>query len=121
MSMNVNAYAHINLDYLDLMSDGDQDMKKVMLEMLLDELPSEIKKMRPLMEAKDWNNLKEVSHKMKSTLAFVGNEEMTIANRVVEQISKDLENFEELPELIAILEDMTEKVMPELKNVYKGC
>ena len=119
--MNVNTYAHINLDYLNLMSDGDLDMKKVMLEMLLDELPSEIEKMRPLLEAKDWNNLKEVSHKMKSTLAFVGNEEMTIANKVVEQISKNLENFDELPELITILENMTEKVMPELKQVYGAC
>ncbi len=120
MSMNVNTYAHLNLDYLNLMSDGDLDMKKVMLEMLLEELPSEIKKMRPLMEDKKWEKLKDVSHKMKSTLAFVGNEEMTIANTVVEQISKDLENFEELPELITILENMTEKVMPELKIVLGG-
>jgi len=39
--MDVNCYKHINLEYMDMMSDGDDSMKKIMLEMLLEELPQE--------------------------------------------------------------------------------
>ncbi len=115
MSMNVNAYAHINLDYLDLMSDGDVEMKKVMLEMLFDELPSEIKKMSVCLKEEDWDELRSVSHKMKSTLAFVGNEEMTMANKVLEQNAKNRENFDEMPSLLAVLENTHEAVIAELR------
>ena len=67
--MNVKTYKYINLDYMDMMSDGDDSMKKIMLEMLLEELPQEVKKMAELLEQENWGTLSSVSHKMKSTLA----------------------------------------------------
>ncbi|MEO1257929.1 MAG: Hpt domain-containing protein [Bacteroidota bacterium] len=78
----------INLDYLKLMADGDREMEKVMLDMLLTELPSEFEIMKSLHYAQDWKELSKVSHKMKSTLAFIGNEEITEANLKVEQLTK---------------------------------
>jgi len=81
------AFQHINLDYLDLMSDGDDDMKKVMIEMLLEEVPMEVGKMNQVHEIGDWNELKEVSHKLKSTLAFLGNPTLTTANEEVDYLS----------------------------------
>ncbi|MGB0983564.1 MAG: response regulator, partial [Saprospiraceae bacterium] len=58
---------YIDLSYLDLMSDGDVDMKKMMLELLFDEPMSEIDKMKDLQASADWLELRAVSHKMKST------------------------------------------------------
>jgi HPt (histidine-containing phosphotransfer) domain-containing protein len=78
----------INLDYMDMMSDGDADMKKVMLEMLMEEIPQELQRMREAHASADWNGLASVSHKMKSTLAFVGNDAMTSANKELESIGK---------------------------------
>ena len=52
-----NAYQFINLDYLELMSDGDDSMKKVLLEMLIAELPDEIVKMRSLQQSSNWDCL----------------------------------------------------------------
>ena len=71
---------YINLDYLDQMSMGDLDTKKLLLEMLLEELPESIQKLQELYQQKNWKAMHETSHKMKSTLAFVGNREMTRAN-----------------------------------------
>ncbi len=79
---------NVNLEYLDLMTDGDPDMRDTMLGMLQDELPAEIEKMEQLTELHDWAMLREVSHKMKSTLAFIGNEAMTFANREIEDCCK---------------------------------
>lgn len=46
---------HINLDYLDMMTDGDGEMRDTMLTMLMDELPAEVSKMRPLLTDASWN------------------------------------------------------------------
>lgn len=110
-----NTYQFINLEYLELMSDNDNAMKKVLLEMLMDELPAEIEKMAPLAEAKSWNELSEVSHKMKSTLAYVGNDDMTVANKTIEVLCKTEEDLDQIPAQIETLNNCLERVLPELK------
>jgi HPt (histidine-containing phosphotransfer) domain-containing protein len=109
-------YQNISLDYLDLMTEGDNDMRNTMLVMLIEELPAEIAKMRPLFEARDWLELREVSHKMKSTLAFIGNDTMTEANKKLELIAKNLAGAEVSGNLIAILEEKLPIVMEDLHD-----
>jgi HPt (histidine-containing phosphotransfer) domain-containing protein len=93
-----------NLDYLKLMADGDQDMEQTMLEMLLVELPEEFDKMKTLFAASAWLPLSKVSHKMKSTLPFIGNDELTSANLRIEQLTKQ-EDHPPLKDEIIIIED----------------
>ena len=116
--MNVKIYKYINLDYMDMMSDGDESMKKIMLEMLLEELPQEIKKMTELLEQENWEMLSSVSHKMKSTLAFVGNEEMTNANKQIEEIAKSEPVSNSLKSLINELERLCPMAITELKEEF---
>jgi FOG: HPt domain len=113
--MSDNGYAYINLDYLELMADNDPEMKGVMLDMLLTELPEELNKMQELFAASSWKDLGSVSHKMKSTLAFVGNNQMTEANKNIETMSKEGEEAEELGNMLNILVEVCPKVMAELK------
>ncbi len=110
-----NAYQFINLEYLELMSDGDDSMKKVLLEMLIDELPDEVVKMRNLQQSAQWEELSSVSHKMKSTLSYVGNETMTVSNKTIEQNAKNNISVDELGSLMDKLEVNLERVMTELK------
>lgn len=117
----MSTYQFLNLDYLDLMADGDDDMKATMVEMLVDEIPEEMDKMKKACNAADWNELKEVSHKMKSTLAFVGNDEMTEANKELEEVGKTGgANAAKAPELIDILFDIYPKALEELRTVLSG-
>jgi len=116
IKMSTN-FQFINLDYLDLMSDGDEDMKQTMIEMLLEEIPEEMDKMRTYNEEGNWKELREVSHKMKSTLSFIGNAEMTTANQQVEDIAKVGQGTEAIPALLAILFDIYPKALDELKVV----
>ncbi len=109
-------YQHINLDYLDLMSDGDDDMKKVMIEMLLEEVPVEVSKMNDLHQTGDWVQLREVSHKLKSTLAFIGSPVLTNANQKVEDIAKAEQGIEELPTLLDSITSTYPNALEELKT-----
>ncbi len=117
--MRDQTYIHINLDYMDMMSDGDDSMKKVMLEMLLEELPMELEKMNALTTEKNWVELGAVSHKMKSTLSFVGNEAMTNANKDIEQICKDQNSLETIPGFIAVITEMAPKALDELRVEFE--
>ena len=116
--MTESTYQYISLDYLNLMTDGDDDMKKVMLDMLFEELPTEMEKINALVASQDWEELKQVTHKMKSTLSFIGNDLLTESNREVEYIAKTQTNVYKLPELLAILNKFTPKVLIELKKEY---
>ena len=110
-------FQFINLSYLDLMSDGDEEMKLTMIEMLLSEIPEEMEKLQTSYDEKNWVQLREVSHKMKSTLSFVGNEAMTEANKRIEDIAKSVSGLEELPDLLDKLMDIYPKALNELKLI----
>ncbi len=114
--VNKNGYEFINLEYMEMMSDGDESMKKVMLEMLIAELPDELQKMRAHLETVNWEELSSVSHKMKSTLAFVGNDAMTNANKEIEMITKSGSDTAKVPALMNTLEEISPKVLVELKK-----
>ncbi len=109
-------YQFIDLSYLDLMSDGDIDMKSMMLNMLQEEIPVEIKKMSTLEKEKDWNQLSKVSHKMKSTLAFVGNATMIETNKEIEEIAKSEKNTNRLSALLDKLIELYPQVLTELEE-----
>jgi len=117
--MTENAYTFINLEYMDMMSEGDPEMKKVMLGMLLEELPTEIEKMGPLCDQANWNDLASVSHKMKSTLAFVGNAAMTESNKEIELICKNGGDTSRIPGLLQTLNSSVTPVMSELTTEFE--
>lgn len=114
--MNPTA-SHTNLEYLRLMADGDKDMEQTMLEMLIGELPDEFEKMKDHLAAQEWEALSKVSHKMKSTLAFIGNEEMTNANKEIELSAKHLNNLEKISGLMTVFGECLPPVMDELNHI----
>lgn len=111
---------HINLSYLLLMADEDADMKKLMLAMLLDEIPTELEKMNDCYERKDWDMLRRISHKMKTTLSFVGNEKLTKTNDEIERLLKQKAIDERITTAIRELNETMPKILEELKMVYEA-
>lgn len=114
--MDVKCYKYINLEYLEMMADGDDSMKQVMLEMLLEELPQEIEKLSALCHESNWSEVSSVSHKLKSTLAFVGNDEMTNSNKNIEVLAKDVSETHQIPALIQHLAKLCPSAVVELKQ-----
>lgn len=108
---------HINLSYLRLMADDDEDMILTMLGMLIEELPSEFEKIKQFYQEKNWDELKKVTHKMKSTLAFVGNDDLTTANMEIESILKNEAEMERIGTLIKKMEEAMPHVMSEIKQM----
>ena len=114
--MGTSTATCINLDYLHLMADNDDEMIQTMLGMLLEELPEEMGKIRELCQAENWDELTRVSHKMKSTLAFVGNDAMTNANKDLERTTKYKTDMHLIPGLVATLDAHLPQIMKALQN-----
>jgi HPt (histidine-containing phosphotransfer) domain-containing protein len=115
--MSVTTYNYIQLDYLETMTDGDADMMQTMLEMLITEIPEEIEKMKVCVAAKDWQELFQVSHKMKTTFSFVGNEAIINTNKTLEHCSRHEESLDEIPGLVEQIEELAIKIVEELQQV----
>jgi len=116
---NMNkVFEYINLDYLDMMADGDDEMKKVMLGMLFEEMPVELEKMKQLCNDGSWQDLSSACHKMKSTLSFVGNDVMTNTNKSLEIKSHEGTETETFAGMVDTLIDMWPKVKVELQGVH---
>jgi HPt (histidine-containing phosphotransfer) domain-containing protein len=114
--MGTTAATCINLDYLRLMADNDEEMIQTMLAMLLEELPDEMGKIQELADVENWDELTRVSHKMKSTLSFVGNDAMTAANKDLERITKYKTELQLVPTLVEVLNEQLPQVMQALQK-----
>lgn len=120
MESTITTHQFIDLNYINLMADGDELMKGLMLEMLLDEVPREIEKLYQFYSYEEWDELRRVSHKMKIMLAFLGNELFSSTNREIEHILRYQSGLERLPELFTILDNIFPKVLEDLRAEYEG-
>lgn len=119
---NTKNYKHIDLSYLELMSDGDAQMQSILLDMLLTEPVREFEKMKDLAAQRNWDELKQVSHKMKSTLPYIGYEELSETNKRIDKILWEKENTglddeatnETISDMVKTVCQLYQQAVPEL-------
>ena len=111
----ITEFHHIDLEYLEKMTEGDRTLERDMLNVLVRELQVEIPKMRTLHAAGAWRQLAEVSHRLKSSLAYAGNAAMTKTNGEIELIASRGQGVETLADLLAELEAALPPVLAELQ------
>ena len=110
------AYSYINLDYLDTMTGDDEGMKSEMLSMLIAEIPDEMAKLEAATAASDWEEVFQISHKFKTTLSFIGNEDLINSNKTVELCSRQRIDVAEIPAMVAEIVEKIPFVMAELQT-----
>ncbi len=114
--MNADTRTHLDLSYLEMMSDGDDFMKKTMLDMLIEELPPEVAKLRQAYLEQNGDDLRNVAHKMKSTLAFIGHDPMTQANAALEEIGKEGTDLQRASGHLTVMETFAPAVVEILRE-----
>ena len=111
----IMTYNYINLDYLDTMTGGDDEMKREMLSMLIVEIPDEMVKLQAATAASDWEEVFQISHKFKTTLSFIGNNDLVNSNKTVEHCSRHRIDVTEIPAMVAEIAEKIPFVMAELE------
>ncbi len=112
----MQAFKFIDLTYLDSLIGDDAETKQVILSTLLDEVPEEIKKIKDALVKSDWNELHEVSHKLKSTLAYIGNDAIFDANQNIMMAARNMENLAEVPTWLDSVDKIWSDIEPEVQN-----
>jgi len=107
----------IDVSLLDEVSSGDVAFKKMMLEMIIVEISEEVPKMKQLLENDDWETIHNVSHKLKTTLGYICNEDICARNRQVESASKHKTELEISTQNINNLIEHLPIMLEELENL----
>lgn len=119
MNIQHSEMEKIDLSYMDLIIDGDAEMKKEMLFILLNEPQEEIAALWQKVEDNDCEGIKKICHKMKATLAFVGNERLSNINFEINQMAGSNTITEELIALLSNFESLFQKLLIQVKAEYE--
>jgi PAS domain S-box-containing protein len=112
---NSNHEPLIDLDYLEQLSEGDDDFSISMLSYFLDNTPVVMQEMRDFFEAKDWKALRNVAHKFKPQLTFMGIKSVFQDVENIEQSAAKVTQTDHIPVLIDKVDSVCKKAMEELK------
>jgi HPt (histidine-containing phosphotransfer) domain-containing protein len=113
--MIMHAFKHLDLTYLESLIGDDTETMAVIFSTLLEEVPEELEKMEILIANKDWHTFHEVSHKFKSTLAYVGNDIIFDSNQDMMMNARNMSNLDKIPALFEIVKRKWQEIRPEVE------
>ena len=105
-----------NLTYLKEISGGDSVIIKKTIGKFLETTPDILHKMDQHLEHQEYSALGKCAHKLKSSIAFMGIDEIKDTILSIEKASKDLDQADKLPKLVARTRNVIEQSYDELKG-----
>ncbi|HMQ50427.1 MAG TPA: hypothetical protein PKA00_23560 [Saprospiraceae bacterium] len=108
-------HQHLDLNYLNTMAADDEELKKELMVMLLDEMGRCLPEMRRFWNAEQWFSLQQLCHHTKSTLIYCGNQIVIQANAALEEGLKDNSKKKALLAHLEKMETFFPIIMQELK------
>lgn len=115
--MNSTRPKHIDLTYLNTMSDGDQEFIRSMLESFIRNVPQHLTNIRLYLEQKEWDALAGEVHKLKPTLKYLGVNSMNALILETEVSCKERKNLDQVEKGIADIITIAEHVINEARDM----
>jgi|APTNR8051073442_1049403.scaffolds.fasta_scaffold01074_10 HPt (histidine-containing phosphotransfer) domain-containing protein len=109
-------YEFIDLSYLDQVAGDDNNTRSTLLELIARELTETIPQLSDLYAVQAWGDIKNHVHRMKTTLAFAGNAEMSTANSQIWKALVAMKTPEAIGPMIGALEANYRQVVQELRT-----
>ncbi|MBF9254526.1 CHASE3 domain-containing protein [Pontibacter sp. 172403-2] len=104
-----------DLAYLHRMSGGDSNFVKEMIILFLKQAPRELEKMKQAAMINNLPEVKEIAHKLKSSVSLIGAESMLTRLKQIEELVKQNPEVDHVLQLNQELTDINSKVMVELQ------
>ena len=106
---------NIDLSYLEDITGGDNEMMLEMLNLFIEDIPSQVDKINIAVEEKNMKSLGTEAHKLKPTLQYVGLNEMYELIKKLEVIGKSGKYSKEVEVLTRQLKNKMNTGMPLLE------
>lgn len=113
----MNSTPLIDVSLLEEVSAGDISFKKMLLEMIIKELTTEIPRMNQLLQEENWSVIHNISHKLKTTLGYICTEAICGPNRQIELASKQGSELDDAKQNVEYLYEKLPVLTSELENL----
>lgn len=114
-----SAESYYDITDIKTISRGNQDFINKMLKMFVDQTPAHMEEMKLRYEAKDYQRLGEVAHKIKPTIDSMGINSIKTTIREVEKIGKTGVDAHLLPDLLRQIEYALTMAIKAIKKDYQ--
>lgn len=105
-----------DLTFLRTFTAGDPPKMTKYINMFLNGAPQILSQIRQQVDAADWKALKTSAHSLKTQLKYMGVSSAVDLAFAIEQQSGDLKDIEQIPGLVAQLEEKTQLAIAELRE-----
>lgn len=107
---------YVNLDILKTYADGDSGFLIDMIDKFNAEIPEVLKNLQKALDNKDWDNLRQIAHKMIGTMGVFNIAQITPLLQKIEQNCMSLPSTEILTPLVKEVKAITKESMKELEQ-----
>lgn len=107
----------LNLRYLDTLAQGDEGLRHQMLQVLVDESPDDLAKLRELLNKEDWDRFASAAHKFKSSATFIGNKYLEKQLKNMELMARGKDNLQKLPAMLQEVEELFDKALVLIREI----
>ncbi|MEM7368447.1 MAG: response regulator [Bacteroidota bacterium] len=111
---------YVNLSYLKEISGGDGMIIRKTIQKFLETTPAMLDTMDAQLAGQEYPDLGKTAHKLKSSVAFMGIDDIKDSIIRVETITKSRENVGELAGLLARIRQVTETSFSELRGAMRA-
>ena len=111
---------YFDLTYLEEISEGDRDFSATMISYFIENTPSELKKLDKKVQEQDWNEVRQIAHKLKPQVVYMGIHEIEEDVELVEHQAQRCENLEEIPPLVEKISQTISKAIGQLEEELKN-
>ena len=111
---------YTNLDFLREISDGNDIFYKEFISLFLTSAPKAISEMEKSYVAKDWESLRQLSHKIKPSFNYVGLKELNHCAAKIEDIATRKNDTAEIQMLLDNIKSVCAVAFKELEEEVKN-
>ena len=108
----------VNLEYLNLVCGGSEEMVSELIDLFLEQTPPEIEKMCECVEKEDWDALNSAAHKTKSSTNILGIEQIKEEIQSIEIWAAERKNLDLIPALIQKVKLVCDQAYKELNEIH---
>lgn len=106
----------LNLNFMDSLAGDNDTLKKKLLDLVLEETPEELVTLKAAIETKDWDRVRSVAHKMKSSFSYLGLKKILEVIKTIELEAKQREDLDKIPRQFASIESSILENLDLLRN-----
>ena len=107
-----------SLDKINEMAAGDEDFVHSVITVFLEEVPADLEALEAAIEAKDFENVYKLAHKIKPNVDLLGMEQTRATALEIETLGKSSENSEEIESKFPLLKKDVLQVISELRKDF---